>query len=253
MQLPSDSAQALLKLLVRHIDQKRFNPEVPASFLGYGEILDEMKIAVPYGRKHGDILKEHGLSDLAEWTKAEEHPAVTGLIINKTTVQPGSGYWSLFGKNKDTDRTWWLDQIAKSLKYNWNPFLGATEPATPPSAPIGTSVAEPTERVQVTISRIVRDSERAARVKLLHKYQCQFGCKRLELKDGSYYAEAHHVKPLGKGGPDIIENIMCVCPNCHALLDNLAIRIDPKSLNKAGHHEVAQEYIDYHNEMYEKA
>jgi hypothetical protein len=252
MKLPSDKAQAILKLLVRHIDQGEFDPALPASFIGYGEVLDEMKISRDPNETHGDALNRNGLSDLAEWTKAEDHPAVTGLVINKEKVEPGPGYWTLYAKNKDADRAWWLDQIAKSLQYNWKPFLAATDPVAPPPAPIGSSVAEPPIRVEVTISRIVRDSERAARVKYMHKYQCQFGCARLELKDGSYYAEAHHVKPLGKGGPDEIANIMCVCPNCHALLDHGAIRIDPPALRKAGNHEIAQEYIDYHNEMYDR-
>jgi len=32
---------------------------------------------------------------------------------------------------------------------------------------------------------------------------------------GTPYLEVHHVIPLAEGGPDIIENTVAVCPNCH--------------------------------------
>jgi len=34
-------------------------------------------------------------------------------------------------------------------------------------------------------------------------------------KDGTEYLEVHHVKMLGLGGPDTIENAVALCPNCH--------------------------------------
>lgn len=33
--------------------------------------------------------------------------------------------------------------------------------------------------------------------------------------DGTPYLEVHHVDPLGENGPDIIENAVALCPNCH--------------------------------------
>jgi len=33
--------------------------------------------------------------------------------------------------------------------------------------------------------------------------------------DGSPYLEVHHKKPLAKGGGDIVENAIALCPNCH--------------------------------------
>lgn len=32
---------------------------------------------------------------------------------------------------------------------------------------------------------------------------------------GEGYLEVHHVLPLSQGGPDIVENAVAVCPNCH--------------------------------------
>lgn len=36
--------------------------------------------------------------------------------------------------------------------------------------------------------------------------------------DDLYYLEAHHVKPLSKGGDDTPNNVVALCPNCHRLL-----------------------------------
>ncbi|RBW53808.1 HNH endonuclease signature motif containing protein [Ruegeria sp. A3M17] len=36
--------------------------------------------------------------------------------------------------------------------------------------------------------------------------------------DGEGFLEVHHVRPLGEGGPDIIENAAACCPNCHRRL-----------------------------------
>jgi predicted restriction endonuclease len=78
------------------------------------------------------------------------------------------------------------------------------------------------------------------------KYRNQIpGCgKVIDLKDGAPYAEAHHVKPLGAphDGPDVRENILCVCPNHHAQLDYGAIMPDGKSLKT-----IDAKYIEYHN------
>ena len=48
-------------------------------------------------------------------------------------------------------------------------------------------------RRQSTITRIVRSTVVGERVKRLHDFTCN--------------------------GPDVLENILCLCPNCHVLLD----------------------------------
>lgn len=35
------------------------------------------------------------------------------------------------------------------------------------------------------------------------------------LTNGQPYLEVHHVKPLAEGGPDVVENVVALCPNCH--------------------------------------
>ena len=88
------------------------------------------------------------------------------------------------------------------------------------------SVAEPAAgygpapRREATTLRIVRDTAVTRRVKLLHNYCCQVCGIRLEGAAGPY-AEAAHIQPLGAPhhGPDILENVLCLCPNHHVLFD----------------------------------
>ena len=71
----------------------------------------------------------------------------------------------------------------------------------------------------------------------------------MEASSGERYAEAHHLKPLGTphNGPDISNNIICVCPNCHAKLDYGIIRIEIPKLNLDIRHKIDAEFINYHN------
>jgi hypothetical protein len=107
----------------------------------------------------------------------------------------------------------------------------------------------PAERVKTTVSRIVRDTRLSIRVKTIHKYKCQLCGSTLLLTDGSQYAEAQHLQPLGSphNGPDVLGNIVCLCPNCHALCDFGAIELVRNELRVTAEHVVAQRYIDYHN------
>lgn len=110
----------------------------------------------------------------------------------------------------------------------------------------------PAVRVQTTVSRIIRDTQLSRRVKLLHEYKCQIlTCEyTIVLADGSHYAEGHHVQPLGEphNGPDILENIVCLCPNHHAECDLGAIRLVSAELRQVAGHVIGQEFLDYHNQ-----
>lgn len=41
---------------------------------------------------------------------------------------------------------------------------------------------------------------------------------------GDPFLEVHHLRPLGEGGPDIVENAAAICPNCHRALHHAADR-----------------------------
>lgn len=106
----------------------------------------------------------------------------------------------------------------------------------------------PTRALCVT-TRIVRDTPLARKVKTMHDNRCQICGAAVPFYGGQTYSEAHHIKPLGSihKGPDVEENIICVCPNCHAQLDYGAIEIDKRALLVVDGHKIADKYIGYHN------
>jgi len=44
--------------------------------------------------------------------------------------------------------------------------------------------------------------------------------------DGSAFLETHHMKRLADDGPDVVENAVAICPNCHRRLHYSADQID---------------------------
>lgn len=106
----------------------------------------------------------------------------------------------------------------------------------------------PPPRVATTVCRIVRDTQIARLAKVLYDYECQDCGRTIDKLDGSRYAESHHIRPLGSphNGPDILENILCLCPFCHAEYDLGVKQISP-SLRLVRGHNIGDAYVDYHN------
>jgi predicted restriction endonuclease len=115
--------------------------------------------------------------------------------------------------------------------------------------PVASDISEPPARQQQVIYRILRDTDLARQVKAMHNYECQICGHTIHLPDGSRYAEAHHVRPLGRDGLDAMDNIVCVCPNHHAELDYGASQLSTKDLRTVSGHSVNETYIRYHNEV----
>jgi 5-methylcytosine-specific restriction endonuclease McrA len=109
--------------------------------------------------------------------------------------------------------------------------------------------AGPSVRTLCTIQRIVRDTQRAGEVKVLHKYLCQICGETIVLPDGRSYAEAHHIRPLGNphNGPNDMDNILCVCPNHHVGLDKGCFPIEREKLRTCAAHGISNEHVNYHN------
>jgi mRNA-degrading endonuclease RelE of RelBE toxin-antitoxin system len=118
-------------------------------------------------------------------------------------------------------------------------------------SPIASDINEPgeTQRIKFENYRIIRDTFLAREIKKIHKNKCQICSKTLMINTETPYAEAHHIKPLGAphNGPDVIGNIICVCPNCHAILDYGGILLDQKNIHSTDIHKISSEYMDYHN------
>ncbi|MBS4538231.1 HNH endonuclease [Clostridium sp. D2Q-11] len=98
-------------------------------------------------------------------------------------------------------------------------------------------------------------------LKEIYNNSCQVCGIKLSLGNDIYYSEVHHIKPLSCNGPDILENMLVLCPNHHKLFDRGAItinienkkviHIDAKNnintLSLTLKHKVDKSYVNYHN------
>jgi len=110
------------------------------------------------------------------------------------------------------------DEQAASLLLN---HLGlakeTTEQSAPPPIPAGAMVPGRGAQSRLAIERNVAIAEW---VKKVHNDTCQL-CGAQLITPGGTTSDAAHIKPLGEphAGPDIVENVMCLCPNHHRLFD----------------------------------
>ena len=162
-------------------------------------------------------------------------PMASGNIFPDQLLDAIRSLWAVHADRSNTE------QVPTS-KPNHPPVI----PPVIHLTPVAFDIKEPLQpdRVKQETYRILRDTSLARSVKEENQYRCQLCGAKLELNDKTPYAEAHHVKPLGAphNGPDVRQNILCVCPNHHALLDYGAIQLDESRLAK-----IEKEYIRYHN------
>jgi putative restriction endonuclease len=128
-------------------------------------------------------------------------------------------------------------------------------PAPPESATGGS-----TKRIETNVQRIVRDTALGREVKRLHNYCCQVCGIRLECAGGPY-AEAAHIRPLGRphNGPDDVANLLCLCPNHHVLFDNGVFAITdgldlmglPGRLAVVRGHNLDAEHLRFHRQLWQ--
>ena len=121
--------------------------------------------------------------------------------------------------------------------------------------------SENPKRTTQTVQRVIRDSKLGRQLKKLYDYKCQVCDLQIET-DAGFYAEAAHIKPVGSphDGPDLIENLLCLCPNHHLMFDkgvffvNEDMSLDGINgrlyLNKS--HNMSKEYLAFHRGMFNK-
>lgn len=166
-----------------------------------------------------------------------------------------SSYWAEPGKSGH--RVWRFRLVALPE------VAELTEPASsqPDLFAAVTIVAEPATtygpapRREATTLRIVRDTAVTRRVKALHDYRCQVCATQLRSAAGPY-AEAAHIQPLGTPhhGPDVLANVLCLCPNHHVLFDlgSFGIAAGGQLLGLPGHliqhkqHVIEPAFLAYH-------
>jgi putative restriction endonuclease len=155
------------------------------------------------------------------------------------------------------DEFW--EETGRSGYKVWRYRLRKNVPGAQPALKPGAEAPQRAERRQVTITRIVRDTELSLKVKQMYNYCCQVCGTRLDTPAGPYAGGAH-IKPLGipHNGPDCGSNILCLCPNHHVLFDDgalaLADDLEILGLNKrqklTTKHEINVEYVRYHREHF---
>ena len=137
-------------------------------------------------------------------------------------------------ENKDANAAAFAEQDLGS-----GPVQPQVSPSLPPAALVDPYA--PDEPVDVFIpsgnaapgsktvisQRVIRDTKVTRAVKAMYDGRCQVCSIRLPTKSGNY-AEGAHIRPLGKPhhGPDIIGNILCLCPNHHAVFDKGGLYFD---------------------------
>jgi putative restriction endonuclease len=91
------------------------------------------------------------------------------------------------------------------------------------------------ERSQSTTNRLKRNPKISERIKQLYNFRCQVCNVLLEAPSGPIAIGAH-IKPLGRphSGPDVKENLLCLCPNHHDQFDALAFSIEPSTQKIVG-------------------
>lgn len=148
------------------------------------------------------------------------------------------------------------DDVAEQLEKDWSKFLNRAESSSETGYADEIDIKnDPPQKILAEIYRILRDTALARRIKEKHNYVCQVcGLEPIQLPNGKFYAEAHHLRPLGKhGGLDVEGNIICVCPNCHVKLDYGVIKLHIGKLQTRQTHTIEERFVRYHNkEIYNK-
>lgn len=67
--------------------------------------------------------------------------------------------------------------------------------------------------------RVKRSDALRAYIKKLAGYRCEACNFTFRKKNGLNYVECAHIRPLSKSLEDKPENVVALCPNCHAVLD----------------------------------
>ncbi len=115
---------------------------------------------------------------------------------------------------------------------------------------------EPPAKYEARLVRPIRDTAKTTQLKTEYAYRCQVCGERIEIGEGKFYAEVHHIRPLGREGHDVENNMLVLCPNHHAMFDlgiprfvsDREIEIGQKRLRLKCRHTLSKDNIKYHNQ-----
>jgi predicted restriction endonuclease len=246
--VPWNATQAEISALIREfgLEGDRPTPEYPVlklTHFGLWTLPDHPEPPRPSGSPPlGWMSRNQPVSGLREW--------VYDLVTEDQVVRSQATAHLLSTYFQDVDQNALLIRVG----------LGDIndEPLPPPDD------ARTPERRPTTAMRIVRDSALSLLIKTLHDHTCQMCGVRLLLPNGPY-AEGAHIRPLGSphDGHDVAGNLLCLCPNDHALFDHGAITVKDDltvinrltgesrgTLRTVPGHDVDPQYLTYHRSLY---
>ncbi|MEU4836017.1 YDG/SRA domain-containing protein [Streptosporangium sp. NPDC023615] len=128
------------------------------------------------------------------------------------------------------------------------------------------SSIEPVHRTETTVYKANRRAGIVKKLKALHRNLCQVCGKAVNLPSGPS-SEAAHIQAIGvpHNGPDVIENLLCLCPNDHLRFDNGAFYLTDNlevvdtlgenpsyKLRTHPDHKIGIEYVRYHRSCWLK-
>ena len=84
------------------------------------------------------------------------------------------------------------------------------------------------ERKEITVNRIIRDKGITDKIKNLYNNTCQVCLNPVIGKKNGYISIGAHIEPLGQPflGPDVLSNMLCLCPNHHSMFDDYGFYIN---------------------------
>ena len=133
-------------------------------------------------------------------------------------------HWSAVGKS---GYRVWMFRLFQLSPAEAAPYIPVQ------NLPPGTQLPQ---RVVGIAQRIVRSTTVTNAVKRMYNYACQICGLALDAPV-TPYAEGAHIRALGRphNGPDVPENVLCLCPNHHTLFDLGGVYVDA-NLDVHDHH-----------------
>ncbi|WP_328613165.1 HNH endonuclease [Amycolatopsis sp. NBC_00355] len=120
------------------------------------------------------------------------------------------------------------------------------------------------DRRTVVVQRTVRITGITKQVKRIHNDTCQMCGVQLIVGDRTY-SEGAHIRALGgpHDGPDVADNVLCLCPNCHVQFDLGAVVIQDDfkllrngaidgELRQHPEHKINLAYVAHHRQAHGK-
>ncbi|MDB5233918.1 MAG: putative restriction endonuclease [Hymenobacter sp.] len=237
------------------------------------EVHDDFILYTGHGGRNQETGKQVADQTLTDSNLGLARSEATGLpvrVYRKVRISAGTQAFRYEGLFRVTSHQHTVGKSGfKVFRFRLEPVVASKSlallPYTTPELfeEMMPAVAEATPRYEATTSRLIRDTLITREVKALYKYHCQVCGIRLEAPAG-FYAEAAHIKPLGAPhhGPDILANVLCLCPNHHVLFDlgSFGIAEDFTLMGMSGklqqkpQHQLGTEFLAYQRQhIYLKA